>query len=668
MSKEHDCKWVFGPQDPTMRKGPNNATTMAFKDEDFHSLIRESIQNSLDAIDDKTKPVVVSFARRQFTGTEYPNFFSLKDHIEGCLTRFPDNDNAKKKYGPMLDYFKGNKFEQSIGYLRITDSNTTGMSYDPTTDKTGFFAFISEGIANKDESAGGAFGFGKDAFWALSPISTVFVTSKTENQVNFAGIAKLCTNIIGGTEYAPYGRYSQDDQMVISEESKIPEDFKQGEKGTSVFVLGVEAIDEEAMIKSVLRNFWMAIYESKLEVYVEKKKISKDTLAELMEKYFPEEDNNVSESYNYNPRPFYDIVVKASSGEEGFKLISQNIQLNRKDANVKLYLHAGAELEGHAVFMRAPLMIVKTEIKKSFHGKCVFICDDPEGNKFLREMEDYTHSSWTKNNFKARNNSPLVLADEANNAIFEFIVNSLRAELNEEANETAKPAGLENILSMAEPKEKNGESKKDDIIDLDNVPDKNINKSKPSNSGRNKVQRTKRTNTIFDENGRLLSNRGTRRKKKAEKKGKMAPGNRKGKNSESKEGVDSIVSEAVDVSYRTWIEVEDKKVWHVVKIFSPTDIENAYIQIFGVKDDERPYGLNICETTLGTICSGEDFMDSDDYDDRDDESTGKEKHVNNALKGIELKSGIPTVIKVRFNSDIKYSLRINSDKILKDEE
>ena len=197
--RERNCKWCFGPQDDVNVKGPNNPSMITFKDEDFHSLVRESIQNSLDAVDDKSKPVEVSFAVRSFDGMEYPSFFELKKHIEGCLEKFPVQ--GAPLYEPMLEYFDDDRFKQQINFLKIVDSNTIGMPYDANDGNSRFYKFIAEGVAQDQAGAGGAFGFGKNAFWSLSPINTVFVSSQTKNdEVHFAGIAKLCTHIVDGNE------------------------------------------------------------------------------------------------------------------------------------------------------------------------------------------------------------------------------------------------------------------------------------------------------------------------------------------------------------------------------------------------------------------------------------------------------------------------------------
>lgn len=66
INKEQNCKWHFDPQAKGNEKGPNNPTALTFKGTKYHSLIKETIQNSLDAVEDKTQPVTVSFDYREF--------------------------------------------------------------------------------------------------------------------------------------------------------------------------------------------------------------------------------------------------------------------------------------------------------------------------------------------------------------------------------------------------------------------------------------------------------------------------------------------------------------------------------------------------------------------------------------------------------------------------
>ena len=669
MNKEKNCKWIFGTQDDVNIKGPNNPTMMSFNDEDFHSLVRESIQNSLDAVDDKTQPVVVSFAVREFNGLEYPSFFELVDHIKGCLEKFPVQ--GEPLYKPMLRYFASSRLNQRISFLRITDSNTRGMIYDSADVNSGFYKFIAEGVAQDAEGAGGAFGFGKNAFWSLSPISTVFVSSQTKNgDVGFAGISKLCTHIVNGDLLLPYGKYTSNGDVVLTKKEDIPETFSPKSIGTSVFVLGINSVDEDALTKAVLRNFWMAIYKNKLIVNIEQKIIDSEHLEELMTKYFSEENDNSDKNYEYNPRVFYEIVKKAEEGLEDFKIIEEPVLMDGKDCISKLYVHLKNDAQGQIVFMRSQMMTIFTERRKCKGAEGIFVCDSEDGNKFLRELEDYTHSSWSRKNYKARNHSNTIVAAHALTAINTFIQESVANELQLGAQEKEQVAGLDKILTITTPKGVDDESKKDDIIDLENYKAKDKPKVKREKNSKPKgIRQPRLTKAKFDPQGRLLSNSGGKRKKRPIKPGPVKPGSQKNKSKESEDGKQGIYAVPVDVSYRTWSqEGEDGKVWHIVRIFSDKDIDNAIIQLYAVDEEGKKIGLNIVEADGYDVRLGEEFQDTTDFEDTDDNSESSRKQVNNAISGINIHANIPQTIKVRFNSNLKYSLRMDSDKLEEDNE
>ncbi len=679
MSKELNCKWFFGPQPRGNEKGPNNPTAMTFKGSKYHSFIRESIQNSMDAVDDETRPVQVCFDYREFSGMEFPEFFNLKEHIEGCLNNYPGNENAEKLYEPMLKYFKDFRSEQNIGYIRVVDTNTTGMHYDANDNRSPFKAFISDGVAAKtNNGAGGAFGFGKAVFWALSPISTVFVSSKTDTEVNFEGITRLCTHYVTeGELLSPNGLYDTDGRgEVITDENMIPEEFRPREKGTTVFVLGAPYIDEvieKELVQAVLRNFWMAIHRNKLTVKIQGTTINSDSLRDLMEQHFDMTNQRARDVSEYNPRYYYDIVSNAEKGTEGYKFVTGNIKMFGNQCGVKLYLHRKQDTIGQFVFMRSPLMTVYTDKITSWRGiDGVFVCDSDEGNNFLREMENYQHDSWTRGNYEARGNERGIDATHALSAIKEFISDTVRDELGAEAQETQQIAGLEEILSIQTPKGEGDASKKDDFLDIVNIHDEAKKTSKKSKQRKQpEIRQPKLTKGKFDPEGRLLSNSGPKRKKtKVIIPGPPKPGTLRQKSTEDEDGYQGIYAEPVSVSYRSWSqEKEDGTVWHIIRIFSSEEIDNALIQLYAVSEDGSTMGVNIEDVEGGyKIRPGEEFVDKTDFDDSQESSKTMAKQVNNAVSGVHINANIPVTLKVRFNSSIKYSLRINSDKIITDNE
>lgn len=668
LNKEKNCKWIFGTQDDVNVKGPNNPTMMSFKDEDFHSLVRESIQNSLDAVDDKSKPVNVSFALRQFDGMEYPSFFDLHKHIKGCLDKFPVQ--GEPLFRPMLRYFASSRLNQKINYLRITDSNTKGMVYDSNDANSGFYKFLAEGVAQDAEGAGGAFGFGKNAFWSLSPISTVFVSSQAKNgEIGFAGISKLCTHIVDGELLLPYGKYTSNGEVVLTKKEDIPETFMPTDKGTSVFVLGINSVDEDALIKAVLRNFWMTIYKKKLTVKVEQKVIDSDHLEDLMCHYFDEENLDLDKNYEYNPRVFYEIVKNAENNSDGYKIIEEPVLMDGKNCVSKLYIHLKNDAQGQIVFMRSQMMTIYTEKRKCKGAEGVFVCDSEEGNRFLRELEDYTHSSWSRKNYAARNHTNPIVATRALKAIGTFISDSVARELQLGAQETEQVAGLDKILTITTPKGVDDKSKKDDIIDLDNYKDKPKSPKREKKDKPKNIHQPRKTKAKYDKQGRLLSNSGGKKQKRPINPGLLGPGSQKGKSTESKDGTEGVYAVPVEIGYRTWSQVDsEKKVWHIVRLFSDKDIDNAIVQLYAVDEDGRRTGLDIIDAGDYQIRTGEEFVDTTDFNDSDSNSESKTKQVNNAISGVNIRANIPQTIKVRFNSNLKYSLCIDTDIIEESDE
>ena len=182
------------------------------------------------------------------------------------------------------------------------------------------------------------------------------------------------------------------------------------------------------------------------------------------------------------------------------------------------------------------------------------------------------------------------------------------------------------------------------------------------------IRRPRETKAKFDPQGRLLSNSGSKRTKRPVKSGPIKPGSLKNKSVEDEKGTKGIYAIPVEVSYRTWSQVDDNnRVWHIIRIFSASEIDNALIQIYGVDEDGASFGLNIEEVEGYEVRVGEEFTDNTDFNDSDVNSKGTSKQVKNAIGNVHINANIPLTLKVRFNSDIKYSLRINSDKIVTDE-
>ena len=296
---ELDCKWHFSKLSQSDgHEGPNSAMSQTFSTFPCYSLVRESIQNSLDAQLDQNKPVKVCFEHRLLERNDYRRFFDLRNHIQGCLDNYPTNKSAKLIYPRMLNYMDST---DDIGFIRVSDYNTRGMDYvEGETDKT-FYAFVrAAGVSVKqDDGSGGSFGFGKGAFFVMSPINTIVVsTMNSDNQCFFEGVSRLCTQKINGEYYSHMGFYDNNGGLPVSDPERIPIPFRRKEPGTGISIMGVQSSEwngmKDELVKEVLRNFFVAIQEEKLVVVIDGNTgtekdsilIDKAQIGKLMKDYF----------------------------------------------------------------------------------------------------------------------------------------------------------------------------------------------------------------------------------------------------------------------------------------------------------------------------------------------------------------------------------------------
>ncbi len=415
---EKGCKWYFAPG-MNYSVGPTDAAGQNFEGS-WDSLIRECIQNSLDAVLDKEKPVVIRLEFCKMTMKNYQNFFNLGQHIDACLKTFP---TAKRQYGPMLDYFEEiySRYDAKIGYLKISDFNTTGMAYDKEDDSCNFSAFVRGlGVHGGNVNAngrGGSFGLGKSTIYMMSPIRTMLISTTTENgQYVFEGVASLTTHNMDGERLSNIGYYDNQGGQPITEKEAIPNRFLRHKEddgdgilsGTDIYVMGRTEDDGDIddMIKSVLTHYWLSIYKGKLIVELintkkDKITLDKGNLDKYMLEKFPSSVDNARSTLN--PRPYYNCVVNVGSDSKSVCIKKDLPQIGA----VELYLCKNSEARTDRIaFFRLPCMMVmrrsssQLSLNINNYGVYgVFVCVNSEGDKLLKELENPAHDEWNEKNW-----------------------------------------------------------------------------------------------------------------------------------------------------------------------------------------------------------------------------------------------------------------------------
>jgi hypothetical protein len=451
---EKGCCWHFAQQEGGREDGPNDAMMQNFKASPYKSLVREAIQNSLDAVLDHTKPVKVEFKFGNLNTRSFKNFYELKHHIKGCQEYFNWQPKAVELYGAMDSYFTSSIMGKGIGYIRISDFNTKGMDYDPNSSSSRFYAFArAAGVSAKlDQESGGSFGFGKSAYFQLSPIGTVFISTLTNSgQSAFEGVSWLCTHKYKGNKVCSVGYYDNNGGMPITDPEKIPNRFNRSEPGTNFYILGFRESDKslaiEEMILEVLRSFWMAIECGKLEVSIDDREINSSNLAHDLTSYFNEEIDDTAKRGYYNPRPYYNAVRGIGSNPKARKFV-ENIPIL---GECVFYLLKEDCTKDKIIYMRRPLMLVYGKRTQTSYGVFgVFVCSNPKGDEILRSIENPAHDEWKATNWRDKNGRIVEDGTLALEEIHNFRQRCF-AELFSNSQETAlEITGLDDLLYIPE--------------------------------------------------------------------------------------------------------------------------------------------------------------------------------------------------------------------------
>ena len=398
---EKGCCWHFG-LDSGRDSGPNNAMLQNFKGKPYRALVREAIQNSLDAVDDITSPVVVEISFASIKRNNYPNFFTLKEHIRACADYYNDNQKFVQKCNNSLSIFEGNAYAD-VPYIKIADYNTKGMHYDSIGTTSPFYAFVrSAGVSSKNEQgSGGSFGFGKAAYFQLSSISSILVSTLTKQQEYvFEGISSLSTHFYNGQKVSDVGYYDNNNGKPVTDKERIPSRFIRNEVGTTVYILGFPKEEKEdaigEMISETLRSFWLAIYRDKLVVKISGEIISSKSLGQYMTNYYPDQTDETRNRGLENPHPYF-LAVSGVDNEKCYRFQDNLSELG----TCQLYLMKTNVSKDKIMYMRAPNMLVYSKrlgTSYGLHG--VFICEDKKGDSLLRELENPAHDEWNPNNYR----------------------------------------------------------------------------------------------------------------------------------------------------------------------------------------------------------------------------------------------------------------------------
>lgn len=357
-------QWTFDFPTASGKFSGGSAAEYGFQGR-IDTLVRETIQNSMDAALDESKPVDVRYRLIELTGEDVETFLGAIhwDELEEHLESVPSSSTGGQEVLKAVHEFQAarshhlHESPQSLRILVIEDRNTKGLKggeyreKDESENPYRALAF-DELISDKpDENAAGSFGLGKIMLWVFSRFKTVLFSSvpleppEHHEGLRTIGRTSLPAHWVGDQQFTGDGWFGESDEERAfsewgSQAHKLARflqcDREDGEFGTSIAIVGFRepnAGEERALEdlaysirESSVESFWPAMSMGMVSVSVQVERES-ETILDL------EADPATLEGFS-TAQALYDLYQDGGlqevdrlfeKGESGYKQVTLSV-------------------------------------------------------------------------------------------------------------------------------------------------------------------------------------------------------------------------------------------------------------------------------------------------------------------------------------------------------
>lgn len=269
--------WQFLPNPGLEEEGLGHAGIETFKGSPFPGVARECSQNSLDAAakgqDQEASMVHLVFRLLDVPAGDIPGLKDLASSVRACLSHAKSKNRKKEtefftRATALID-------QQSLAVLLVEDYGTTGLR-GPAVEGSPFHALVkSSGVSQKNVAdAGGSFGIGKNAAFAISNLRTVFYSTRyTDPQGDECHLVQGKSILISHDDGQPLratGYWGKPQYQPVEDVAKLPQWLRRTETGTTVASIGFAQTDgwQWLIAESLIRNFFSAIRDGAIRFSV----------------------------------------------------------------------------------------------------------------------------------------------------------------------------------------------------------------------------------------------------------------------------------------------------------------------------------------------------------------------------------------------------------------
>ena len=435
----YEKKWRFPLSGHAKTKGLSSGDSETFKKNPYQAFAREILQNSVDARDSDEDPVRVEFHTFDINVSNLPGAEELKEAISNCQKFWKSNEEYAGFFKKQLNVIR----QPIIKCLRISDYNTTGLTgVDDivNNDNNKFLALTkSTGVSQKNDSmSGGSKGVGKNAAFLLSSLNTIFYSTNANSNLNgerssfvgYIGVAEFPSGCVQdsddytqGTGY--FSLTDKNDPIRETLELDQSQKSRKNHSGTDIYILGFKEENDWdiKVITSVLDSFMAAIVRGHLEVAVENREISKDTLGNIIHDPIIISENQISKNIMAQYRLLTDdeeitqpTPIELDYGECELRVLVYNKNDSKWATN-------------KCSILRHPLMKIKDiSVGNGFNVSALCIIPEGKMGKILRNIENPKHDDWELNRIEDKSERQEIsdLIKDMRNHIIEKIQNRLK--------------------------------------------------------------------------------------------------------------------------------------------------------------------------------------------------------------------------------------------------
>lgn len=414
----------------------------------LQSVIREALQNSLDAAIPGEKPVIVRFLYSRASRDAGEIFAGLKEHLIASGIKATGIGNT------------------GFDFLAVEDFNTKGLTGNTSYTeclRNGDGNFCNfwwiDGSTRKGIINGGRWGLGKYSFFVFSKVKLFFGISIPEpgNSALLMGRVLLKKHNLDGKTYRPEGIYASGDSEPIRESPFIDKfqsyfGLERGSKnGLSIIIPYPETDSTSSVLNDivyhVLDNYLYSIAAGKLRVKVEERidnqksevLIGNDTI-EMVLRNFSRADRRFADFekiyvlYRKILAKEPDLTLRLENGD--FPSIDsqffgkradevRRIYSESRDSVIKIRIpfrikrgdtpeveetHVDFSLSTDASFSKEHVQCLRNGIKiingirdfKMSSGLAVLIAEDGLASEFLGDSENPSHTEWNSRTERLR--------------------------------------------------------------------------------------------------------------------------------------------------------------------------------------------------------------------------------------------------------------------------